>query len=99
MPSVLEELYYGNVCPDVKYYQQDSPFVEAARLKNVNLEKLIASLNDTEKEIFDKYCDAQSDIEGISRYANFTYGFKLGVLLMVETFMGRGEITGEETIY
>ena len=95
MQSVLEGLYYGNIRPDTKRYGQDSPFVEAARLKSKNLEKLMAMLNDSEKELFEKYCDAQGEIEDITHYDTFNYALKFGVLLMVEIFMGRGDITGE----
>lgn len=96
MASILEELYSGNIRPDSRMYGQDSPFVQAARLKHDNLEKLMAALDDSEKELFEKYCDAQGEIEGITRYDTFTYALKFGILLMVEVFMGKGEITGVE---
>lgn len=95
MQSILEELYYGNIRPDSRRYGQDSPFVEAARLKSANLDKLMAKLDDPEKDLFEKYCDAQAEIEGITRYDTFTYALKLGILLMTEVFMGNGDITGE----
>jgi len=96
MTSILEELYLGNIRPDSRMYGQDSHFVQAARLKHDNLEKLMAALNDSEKELFEKYCDAQGEIEGITRYDTYTYALKFGILLMVEVFMGKGEITGGE---
>lgn len=95
MQSILEELYCGNIRPDSRIYGQDSPFVEAARLKSKNLDKLMEKLDDSEKELFEKYCDAQGEIEGITRYDTFTYALKFGILLMAEVFMGKGEITGE----
>ena len=95
MQSILEELYCGIICPDSRHYGPDSPFVEAARLKSRNLDKLMASLDDSEKELFEKYCDAQGEIEGITRYDTFTYALKFGILLMAEVFTGKGEITGE----
>jgi len=96
MQSVLEELYYGNIRPDSRMYAKDSPFVQAARLKSRNLDKLMASLNDSEKELFEKYCDAQGEIEGITRYDTFSYALKFGILLMVEVFMGKSEVVGED---
>ena len=95
MGSILEELYCGNIRPDTKTYGQDSPFVKLARLKSKNLDKLMTVLDDSEKELFEKYCDAQGEIEGITRYDTFTYALKFGVMLMVEIFMGNEEITGE----
>lgn len=92
MESILRELYHGNIRPDSRIYGQDSPFVKAARLKHDNLEKLMTVLNDSEKEIFEQYCEAQGEIEGITRYDTFTYALKFGMLLMVEVFMGKGDI-------
>ena len=94
MASVLEELYHGNIRPDAGIYPPDSPFVQAARVKHENLEKLMAALDDSGKEMFEKYCEAQGDIESITRYDTFTYALKFGVLLMTEIFMDRSEITG-----
>lgn len=94
--NILEELYYSNIRPDSRVYPPNSPFVEAAHLKKKNLDKLMSALNDSEKETFEKYCEAQADIESITRYDTFTYALKFGILLMVEVFSKeRGEF-GEE---
>lgn len=87
MSSILEELYMGNIGFDAGYYGQNSPFVRVARRKHDSLEKLMATLNDTEKELFEQYCEAEGDIEGITRYDTFTGALKFGILLMVEIFM------------
>lgn len=86
--NILEELYLGNIRPDVKFYGMDSQFAELARLRERNREKLIESLNDGEKETFEKFNDAQAEIDGITHYEKFTYGFRLGVLLTTEAFTG-----------
>ncbi len=31
--KILEEVYDGNIRPDVTFYSEDSPFVELARLR------------------------------------------------------------------
>ena len=94
--NILEELYHGNICADSKIYPPDSPFVEAAKLRSRNSDKLMSTLNEAEKETFEKYCDAQADVESISRYNTYTYALKLGILLMVEIFTGKSEVVGEE---
>jgi len=90
--KILEELYYGNIRPDVKFYGKDSPFIELARLREKNRENLLKSLNESEKETFEKFNDEQSEIDDITHYQKFTYGFRLGVLLMAETFIGKDEL-------
>ena len=96
--NIIEELYYGNISPNLRAYSPDSPFAKAAELKSKNLDKLMSVLNDDEKEIFKKYCCAQADVERISRYDTYTYSLKLGALLMVEIFTGKSEVVGEEEI-
>jgi len=86
MQNMLEELYYGNIGFDAGHYGQDSPFVKAARKKCDSLEKLMAVLNDSEKELFEQYCDAQSDMEGITRYDTYADALKFGMLFMIEVF-------------
>ena len=86
MESILRELYHGNIRPDCRVYAKDSPFVKAARVKHDNLEKLEATLGVVEKEAFNKYCEAQSEIEDITKFDTFTDALKFGILLMIEIF-------------
>lgn len=95
MQNILEELYYGNIRLGFKLYGKDSHFMEAARLQNQNLEKLREKLDDSEKELFEKYCDAQGETEDITRYDLFVRALRFGILLMAEAFMGGGESAGE----
>ena len=86
MNRILEELYMGNIGFDSGRHDQNSPFVKAAQKKLDNMEKLEATLNDSQKELFENFCEAQGDIEAIKRYSTFTAALKFGVLLMVEVF-------------
>lgn len=97
MRSILEELYMGNIGFDSGYYAQNSPFVRAARIKHDSMEKLMASLNDAEKELFEQYCEAEGDVQGITRYDTFAGALKFGILLMIEIFMEQaGTEEGED---
>ena len=90
--DIIEELYHGNIRPDIKFYGKDSAFVELARLREKNRENLLKALNESEKETFEKFTNAQAEIDDITRYQKFTYGFRLGVLLMVEVFTAKDEL-------
>ena len=90
MKNILDELYMGNIGFDSGYYRKNSPFVKAAQRKMDNMEKLTATLNDYQRELFDNYCDAQGDIEGITRYDTYTTALKFGVLFMMEILTGNG---------
>lgn len=84
--NILEELYFGNIRPDAKFYGKDSEFSELVGLREKNREKLLVSLNENEQEIFEKFTDVQAELDDMTRYEKFSTGFKLGVMLMVETF-------------
>lgn len=87
MKSILEELYMGNIGFDSGVYAPNSHFVKAAKRKLDSMEKLSATLNESEKELFEEYCDTQGDIEGITRYNTYTNALKFGILLMIEILM------------
>ncbi len=87
--NILEELYYGNIRPTVNC-GKDSPLAELDCLCEKNKENLLKTLNDSEKEIFEKFTGLQDEMDGIAHYQKFTYGFKLGVLLVAEALTNRG---------
>ena len=68
----------------------------ATNLSNTPFPQLTAVLDDSEREMFEKYCDAQDKMGKIIRHDTFTYALKFGILLMIEVFMGKEEITGED---
>ena len=90
MKSILEELYMGNVGFDSWNYGKDSPFVKAARKKADNMKALTETLDDSQKELFEGYIDAQGDIEAITRYDTYVATLKFGILLMIEIFAKGG---------
>jgi len=92
MQSIMKELYYGNIRPDSKFYAKDSPFVKAAHIKRDCMEKLGTTLDDTEKELLEKYIEAQSEIESIVDYDIFSFALRFGILLMAEIFTKGGGI-------
>lgn len=92
--SIIEELYLGNICPDNGTYKNNSPVVHAIKQKSKYLDELMDKMNDDEKELLNKYCDAQADIDEMVQYDTFTYALKFGVLLMTEIFMGMDTIFG-----
>ncbi len=94
MNSILEELYMGNISFDSGQYGPNSPFVKAAKRKVDSMEQLAATLNEAEKELFEQYCEAEGDIEGITRYDTYTRALKFGILLMIEVFRGQDGTEG-----
>jgi len=86
MNSILEELYFGNIHKNFELYCKSPDYVEASQMKEINYEKLLAMLDDSEKERFENYLCVDKELKGIEHYNTFTYAFKLDVLLMAEVF-------------
>lgn len=97
MKNILEELYDGNIQPGARIYGKDTPFAQAEYFMNRNGQNLTDTLSDAQKEVFEKYCDAHSDMDRIARYDAFTYALKFGILLMTEIFINNSEVVGEIT--
>ena len=93
MKSILEEFAYGNISPEARFFKRNSPYGEAMRAVSGNEEKLLARLNEEDKLLFQKYVDAQGEVNRLTAASNLIYGFKLGLLMTAEAF-----ITGESLI-
>lgn len=97
MTSILEEFAYGNVCPQAQYFTKDSEYGRAMKLATRNEEKLLARLGAEDKEQLEKYIDAQGEVNRLTATKNFLYGYKLGLIMTAEAFVGRSDlVVGEE---
>ena len=93
MKSILEEFAYGNISPEAQSFKRNSQYGKAMRTVSGNEEKLLARLNEEDKILFQKYFDAQSEINRLTAVSNLIYGFKLGLMMTAEAF-----VTGESLI-
>ena len=64
----------------------NSAYGKAIKTVAHNEENLLEVLNDSSRSMLNKFSDAQLEINALTAIENFSYGFKLGVLLMVEVF-------------
>ena len=81
--DILEDLYYGNLLPQEKVSKLDDETKELLGLLNRNEEKLIATLSDEQKEIFEKFKDCNREISEICERQSFITGFKLGAKIVI----------------
>ena len=93
MQSILEEFAYGNVSLPPCSLPQTPAYKEAARLAAVNEENLLARLNEEEKDIFEKFLDAQGEAHHFTEIEHLIRGYKLGVLMTAEVFVTGGDLT------
>ena len=87
MTNILEELWYGNIAPFEQCACGDARVKELLKLLARNREELDGTLTETQKEILGKYEECLNEMHGISERDAFSYGFRLGVRLMTESFL------------
>lgn len=93
--SIIEELYLENIRPSSRMYPADSTVAKAMESKNRYYDELKEKMDDAGKELFEKYCNAQADIDEAVQYDMFVYALRFGVLLMMEILMGLDDIPEE----
>ena len=84
MKSILEELWFGNICPDVMMGKMSEEEKELVKYITAHHEKLNSILSDEQKNVFEKFVDCQEEYSFYSDKQIFTYGFCLGARIVFE---------------
>ena len=89
MDSIINELYYGSICP-VEQMGRLTPEARAI-LKRIheNAEKLEESLNEQEKTILHSIQDDRLEFASIVEEKRFWEAFTLGARLAIEMLAGK----------
>lgn len=91
MKSILEEFARGNISPDTATFKKDSVYGRALKALCDKEAKLLSMLNDESKEAFEQYNEAHMEVDFISGNGKFIYGYRLGVLMTMEVFIGNAD--------
>ena len=92
--DIINELWYGNVSPFEQCTRGNKRLKELLKLVARNREDLDGTHTDKQKEILEKFEDCMNEMHSITERDAFSYGFRLGVRLMSESFLlpiGEGE--------
>ena len=79
MRSILEELFYGNICPNTDCRSHDKETKQLMGYIADHHDNLLSTLNDQQKEILEKFDDCYSELTDINEREIFSYAFKLGI--------------------
>ena len=66
MKSILEELFYGNVCPNTDCRSKEKEVKELMGYIADHHDTLITQLNEKQKEIFEKFDDCWDELTDIN---------------------------------
>ena len=84
MRSILEELFYGNVCPNTDCRSQDKETKELIGYLADHHDALLKELTDKQKEILEKFDDCYNELTDINEREIFVYAFRLGARIAIE---------------
>ena len=85
MRSILEELFYGNICPNTDCRSHDKETKQLMVYIADHYDNLLSTLNEQQKELLEKFDDCWSEYTSLSEAAIFEYAFKLGMQMAIET--------------
>ncbi|MBR4032201.1 MAG: hypothetical protein IKJ07_05665 [Clostridia bacterium] len=91
MRSILEELFYGNICPNTDCRSHDKETKQLMGYIADHHDNLLSTLNDQQKEILEKFDDCYNELTDINEREIFAYAFKLGARIMLAVVSEREE--------
>ena len=84
MRTILEELFYGNICPNTDCRSHDKETKQLMGYIADHHDSLLSTLNDQQKETLEKFDDYYNELTDINEREIFVYAFKLGMRIAIE---------------
>ena len=84
MRTILEELYYGNICPNTDCRSHDKDTKQLIGYIADHHDNLLATLNEQQKEILENFDDCYNELTDINEREIFLYAFKFGARIMLQ---------------
>lgn len=85
MKSILEELFYGNVCPSVDIQRTNEATKELMGYITEHHNTLMEELTDKQKETLEKFENCYTELTDINEREIFVYAFRLGLRIAIES--------------
>jgi hypothetical protein len=87
MRSILEELFYGNICPNTDCRSTDKETKQLMGYIADHHDNLLSTLNEQQKEILEKFDDCYNELTDINEREIFVYAFRLGMRIAIEVLL------------
>ena len=91
MRSILEELFYGNICPNTDCRNTDKETKQLMGYIADHHDNLQATLTEEQKEVLEKFDDCYAELTDINEREIFVYAFRLGARIMLEVMLPQAE--------
>ena len=93
MKSILEDLFYGNICPNTQCRSKDKETKELMGYIADHHDALMAEMNDKQRETFEKFDDCWDELTDINEREIFVYAFKLGMRIAIEVMLSETDLS------
>ena len=84
MRSILEELFYGNICPNTDCRSHEKETKQLMGYIADHHDNLLSTLNDQQKELLEKFDDCYNELTDINEREIVSYAFNLGMRISIE---------------
>ena len=91
MKKTILDLWYGNTDPQ-EHREDDPRTKDLIQLASRNSSGLYGTLDEKQKDFFEKYCDAIQELHCLSEKSIFVYAFRLGMRLAFEALSDEKEV-------
>ena len=91
MQNILEEFWYGNICPGEECRRLNKETKELMGYIAKHQEDLCATLTEKQKALFEKFNDCYSEMTEIYERELFIYAFRLGAKMAIEVMEFKAE--------
>ena len=88
MTGILQQFAAGNLLTQVPFFPPDSPYARASERAAELEEQLLHRLGEQEQKLFRRFEDAQGDLNQIAIDEAWVQGFRLGLTMTAEAFVG-----------
>ena len=82
--NILEEFWYGNLDPADYDASPNQEYKEVLQLISRNEEKLLSTMTDPQKDLFERYADCVREFQAMTESLLFQNSFSLGARIMLE---------------
>lgn len=82
--GILEDFWYGNIEPTEFDTSLSPEYREILLLISKNEDRLLATMTDTQKELFSRYTDCVREYQAMAECLLFQNSFSLGAKMMLE---------------
>ena len=87
MESIIKELWHGNIVPQSDSRNNSQEMKQLMEYMARHHEDLLKGMTDEQKETLEKYDDCWSEYMSLAEEAIFTYAFRLGMQIALDSIL------------